>query len=92
MYAHVCTYVRTCAHTNGGLKTDSKTKQKKTQKLPIITLLLVYRTLSIPNGVLGKIWELEAADFLIYYFSEAIAKNGIVISSNCSHNQSMYHF
>jgi len=57
----------------------------------LIIFLLVYRTLSIQNGVFRKIRELEAADFLIDYFSEAIAKDGIVISRNCSHNQSMYH-
>merc|ERR1712088_74776 len=35
-------------------------------------------------GKLIKIREMEAADFLIYFFSESIAKNGVVISYNCS--------
>jgi len=76
-----------------GVQKPTLNLKKGPKILPaLIIFLLVYLTPSIQNGVLNKIREMEAADFLIYFFSESIAKNGIVISYNCSHNQSMYHF
>merc|ERR1711936_1202909 len=64
---------RNCAASKFPMHNQCLTKKKR-KLTQILTLLLVYQTLSIQNGVLNKIRELETADFLIYFFSEAMLK------------------
>merc|ERR1711881_576052 len=71
----------------GGLKTDSKIKQKITQKLSIANFCGNRTNVHLNKSGVRKQKKtgIEGCKFLIYFCSEAIAKNGLVISSKCSH-------